>query len=109
VQRKTSIDATCPECRGPLSVVRTDELVEVRCLVGHTYSPRTLLQAHGEAQEKALWSAAVALRETEAIVNSVSAELPTALVERLRVQVEKKQRQAEAVQAIIEDLEAFAT
>jgi uncharacterized protein YbaR (Trm112 family) len=89
MQTKESIEATCPDCRGPLSVVKTDDLVEVRCLVGHSYSysPRTLLQAHVEAQEKALWSAAVALRETEAIVNSLGAEFPPAVLERLREQL----------------------
>jgi len=107
MQTKESIEATCPDCRGPLSLVKTDDLVDVRCLVGHSYSPRTLLHAHVEAQEKALWSAAVALGETEAMVNSLAAEFPPAVLGRLREQVEKKQRQAATVQTIIEDLEPF--
>jgi hypothetical protein len=65
------------------------------------------LQAHVDAQEKALWSAAVALRETEAIVNSLGAEFPPAVLERIREQLEKKQRQAATVEGIIEDLEPF--
>jgi hypothetical protein len=33
-----SIEVTCPACRGPLSEVRLREIVEYRCLTGHTYS-----------------------------------------------------------------------
>jgi two-component system chemotaxis response regulator CheB len=107
MQTKVSIEATCPDCRGPLSLVRIDDLVEIQCLVGHAYSVKTLLRAHSETQENALWAAAVALRETATIVDCISAGLTPQVVEKLRAQVEKKQRQAAAIQAIIEDLEPF--
>ena len=107
MQTKESIEATCPDCRGPLSLIRTDELLEIRGTVGHAYSPRTLLQAHAEAQERALWAAAVALTETAAIVNSLGTELPPSVIDRLREQTEKKQQQAAIIQSMIEDLEPF--
>jgi hypothetical protein len=106
--RKESIEATCPECRGPLSLVRADGLLEIRCLVGHLYSVKGVLRAHSDAQEKALWAAVVALREAENLVESVAGDLPTADLEELRAQVQKKFRQAAVVQQVIEELEPFA-
>jgi two-component system chemotaxis response regulator CheB len=107
VRTKVSIEATCPDCRGPLSVVRIDDLVEIRCLVGHAYSVKALLQAHSEAQENALWAAAVALLETATIVECISSEVSPSVLERLRAQVEKKRQQAAAIQGILEDLDPF--
>src|SRR4051812_41891614 len=104
---KASLEATCPECRGPLSLYKDDELVEIRCLVGHTYSPMTLLQAHVEAQESALWAAVVALREAGTIVDSLGGAFPLTTLERLRAQVEKKREQAMLVERVIADLEQF--
>ena len=104
---KESIEVTCPECRGPLSVQRTDSLVEVRCLVGHTYSPQGLLTAHSETQEKALWSAVVALKETSSLLDAIADQLPHERLVRLRAQVTKKQAQAAAIERILEDLEPF--
>jgi len=104
---KESIAATCPECRGPLSVLRTDSLLEIRCLVGHAYSPQGLLQAHSETQEKALWAAVVSLRETEAMVDAISDQFSPEVGDRLREQVTKKRSQAESLQLILEDLEPF--
>jgi hypothetical protein len=104
---KESIEATCPECRGPLSLLRTDGLVEVRCLVGHTYSVPGVFRAHSETQEKTLWSASVALRETATLVESLSDGLPREVLERLREQVKLKQQQAAEIERIIEGLEPF--
>ena len=104
---KESIEATCPECRGPLSVLRTESLVEVRCLVGHTYSPKALLAAHVEAEEKALWAAIVALREAANIVEAAGGQFSPEVLLRLRAQAEKKSAQAEALVAVVEGLEPF--
>jgi len=107
VHTKEGIEVTCPDCRGPLSLQRTDTLVEVRCLVGHTYSPQGVLTAHSEAQEKALWSALVALKETSPLLDAIADQLPPERVERLRAQVAKKQAQAAVLQKLLEELEPF--
>jgi phytoene/squalene synthetase len=65
------------------------------------------MRAHSEAQEKALWSAVVALRETATLVDSLSDRFPSDVLEKLRAQVNLKQQQATAVQHIIEQLEPF--
>ncbi|HEY7334557.1 MAG TPA: hypothetical protein VH639_06710 [Bryobacteraceae bacterium] len=89
--------------------IRLNGIGEYRCLVGHNYSARGLLEAHSEAQERALWMAVVALEETEQLVNAVAGELPDDLVRRLREQVETKHHQAETLRKAIEALEPFYT
>ena len=101
------IQGTCPECRGPLSVVKLGGVYEYRCLVGHTYSARTLLLAHSDAQEKALWSGVVALEEAMKIVEAVAPELRPEQAERLIAQAEVKQQQAREIRSILERLEPF--
>ncbi|HEY1340021.1 MAG TPA: hypothetical protein VGF59_21055 [Bryobacteraceae bacterium] len=106
---KQTIDATCPECRGPLTKVRINGFHEYRCLVGHVYSARTILQAHSEAQETALWLAVVALEEAVPLVRATAGEFPAALAERLGEQAEKKREQAAAIRWILNELERFET
>ena len=113
MQTKRLIDATCPECRGPLSeTVQTrdgQQMSEYKCLVGHTYSAKALLQAHSDAQEKALWSAVVALEEAANLVKAVASEFPAEVHQRLQRQAELKRKQATELCAILERLEPFKT
>lgn len=53
---------TCPDCGGTLWVEDQGGL-RFRCRVGHALSPESLLVGKGEALEKALWAAIVALEE----------------------------------------------
>jgi two-component system, chemotaxis family, protein-glutamate methylesterase/glutaminase len=54
---------TCPDCHGPISRVTYDDLTEYRCRVGHVYSDQSMIVAHDEAEERALWSAVESLEE----------------------------------------------
>ena len=64
------IEASCPDCRGPLSMVQTNgSPIEYRCLVGHRYSRMSVLECHSEAQETALWAAVVALKKRPVWLN----------------------------------------
>lgn len=106
------INATCPDCRGPLVEVvqsQESELHEYRCLVGHTYSAKALLQAHSETQERALWSAVVALEEAANLVQSVVSEFPPEVVEALERQAQTKQNQANEIRKVLDSLEPFQT
>jgi two-component system chemotaxis response regulator CheB len=108
METKRLIEATCPDCRGPLSETKEDSgPLEYRCLVGHVYSPRSLLEAHSDTQEKALWSAVVALEEAAKLVRSVMSEFPPDAGSRLERQAELKEQQAQDVRRIIERLEPF--
>ena len=82
-------------------------MYEYRCLVGHRYSTRTLLAAHSEAQEKALWSAVVALEEAANIVNVVAPQFSDEAAARLRAQGDKRLKQASEIRAILQDLDPF--
>jgi hypothetical protein len=109
-EKKLSIEATCPECRGPLSEVQIEsESPAYCCLVGHRYSAMSLLEAHSETQEKALWAAVVALEESGVIVQRVAGEFPPEVGERLRSQATRKQEQALEIRKVLEKLETFLT
>jgi two-component system chemotaxis response regulator CheB len=56
----------CPECQGPLWEFDDGKLVRFQCLVGHRYSLESLLDAHADELESALW---VALRGIEERIN----------------------------------------
>jgi two-component system, chemotaxis family, protein-glutamate methylesterase/glutaminase len=105
VESKISIEATCPDCRGPLSIRNTDGMLDVVCLIGHVYTPRTLLLAHAETQENALWAAVVSLAEVSSIVEALSNEFAPEVMQRLRAQAKKKLDQAAVVRRVIEELE----
>jgi LSD1 subclass zinc finger protein len=105
MENNVPINATCPECRGPLS--QEPGSMEIRCLVGHTYSPLTLLQAHYETQERVLWSAVVALEEATPLVDAVAPFCSPEAAARLKQQAATKLRQAKDLRAILERLEPF--
>jgi two-component system, chemotaxis family, protein-glutamate methylesterase/glutaminase len=106
---KSLLNATCPDCRGPMSVSAYGGLREYSCLVGHRYSANGLLQAHSDAQEKSLWAAVVALEEAGNLVNEVAGDFPREVADRLQEQAARKREQAEAIRRILQELEPFET
>ena len=103
------INATCPECRGPLTETRSGEIVEYKCLVGHRYGPEALLHAHADAEERALWAAIVALEEAQNLVSAVSPNLPNDVRTSLEAQADKKRQQAELVREVVQQVAPFRT
>jgi hypothetical protein len=65
------------------------------------------LQAHSEAQEKALWAAVVALEEALNLVQMVAPQLPAPVAKRLEEQAATKLQQAAEIRKVIESLEPF--
>src|SRR5436305_5814236 len=108
IETRRLIEATCPECRGPLSEVRQDHMApEYQCLVGHRYAPLTVLDAHSDAQEKALWAAVVALEEAAKLVDALAPEFPEDVARGLQEKASKKRAQAAQIRIVIEQLERF--
>lgn len=108
MERKEVIEATCPECRGPITEFHHgDAVFEYRCAVGHSYSPKEFLVAHAETEERTLWAAVVALEESATMVQRVAPLMPDRMAARLREQAAKKLGQAAEVRRVIEQLEAF--
>jgi two-component system chemotaxis response regulator CheB len=103
------LEATCPECRGPLTEIREADFVEYECLVGHRYAPEALLHAHAEAQERVLWSAVVALEEAQNLVSNVAPYLPAAIRSSLESEAEQKRHQATIIRDILGHLTPFRT
>jgi len=105
--RTIYLDATCPECR--VSCPRSARRIYANSNVwfGHKFTARSLLEAHSEAEERALWAAAVALQETVKMVEAAVEDFPPAIAERLRQQARRKEEQAELVHAILASLEPF--
>jgi two-component system chemotaxis response regulator CheB len=103
---RKQLDFTCPECRGPMHTIDAEGPPVYSCRVGHAYSVRALLQDHSATQERHLWAAAVALDEAAAIAAEAAESLPE-LREQLLASGQEKQRQAEAVKAVIAQLRPF--
>jgi two-component system chemotaxis response regulator CheB len=63
---RTYSDLTCPECGGPLyfkDAGETGQPATFDCLVGHRYSPESLVEEHTSSVERALWLAIRSLEE----------------------------------------------
>ena len=91
-----------------MSEVRhSDAVFEYRCLVGHRYSARDLLAAHSEAQEKALWSAVVALEKAANLAKVVAPQFSEPVAQRLLEQGDRRLKQASEIRALLQRLDAF--
>ncbi len=108
-ESKRVLEATCPDCRGPLTETDYGGLREYSCLVGHRYSAAALLRAHSETQERSLWSAVVALEESANLVKDLVGDFPDHVAQRLRDQAAAKLEQAAQIRRILERLEPFET
>lgn len=64
----------CPDCGGPLWEIRDGKVTRFRCLVGHSYSPESLLEEEREELERALWTATKILEERSTLLKRLSAE-----------------------------------
>lgn len=107
MEKRHLIEATCPECRGPLTEIEDDGIIEYECLVGHRYSLQGVLRAHYETEERALWAAVVGLEEAQRLVQAVSAHLQPEMVGNLQRDAEGKQQQAHEVRRVLNELRGY--
>jgi len=54
---------SCPECGGVLEEIEENDLLRLRCRVGHLYSPESFIADQTEAVERALWAAIRSMEE----------------------------------------------
>ena len=54
---------TCPECSGPLFQDKDGPNGQLKCLVGHSFAPESLSEAHREALERAVLTTMRLLQE----------------------------------------------
>jgi two-component system chemotaxis response regulator CheB len=107
METKVLLEARCPDCQGPLSEVRYGTVHEFRCLVGHSYSPQNILQAHSETEENAVWSAVAAIEESITLMRRIMPHLPPTAAKRLEGQIEKRLELAREARRIIERLDSM--
>jgi two-component system, chemotaxis family, protein-glutamate methylesterase/glutaminase len=60
---RTYSDLICPECGGPLYFFQGERANTFDCLVGHRWSPQSLLEEQSSAIERAIWLAIRSLEE----------------------------------------------
>lgn len=92
---------TCPDCHGPLQIIRHGKNVELKCRVGHSYSPQAAIAAHEEAEERVLWSAIEMLEEGADLAEQVADFHPQK--EQVRASAPMKRRAAKRIRAAVED------
>jgi two-component system chemotaxis response regulator CheB len=63
MRSRTFSDLSCPDCDGPLYLSHGDAPQTYDCLVGHRWSPQSLLEQHSSSVERALWLAIRSLEE----------------------------------------------
>jgi two-component system chemotaxis response regulator CheB len=104
VSRRLS-EITCPECRGTLWEEQKGSLVDYTCRVGHSYSTLGMADHHKEAQEKALWAAAVALEEGATIDERLAPQLGA----RYKEQASRKREQSTVLKDMLNQLRVTET
>ncbi len=58
---------SCPDCNGVLWEIEEGNLLRFRCRVGHAYSPESMVAAHSDSLERALFTALRILEERMAL------------------------------------------
>jgi two-component system, chemotaxis family, protein-glutamate methylesterase/glutaminase len=95
---------TCPDCHGPLRRLRYGDVSELKCRVGHTYSPETAMLAHDEAEERILWSAVEMLEEGADFAHLLAESLhhtPAELEEKIVLKRRLAQRLRSEIEAAV--------
>jgi two-component system chemotaxis response regulator CheB len=60
-------EVVCPTCQGVMTVGQSGSVTQIRCHVGHTFSPEALAREQDESLERALWAAVRSLEESAAL------------------------------------------
>jgi len=92
---------TCPECGGPLYHAREHAADSYECLVGHRWSPESLLEEQASNVERAMWLAIRSLDErrrlTERLAESARSRGHAISAARFRVAAEEAALAADAL------------
>jgi two-component system, chemotaxis family, protein-glutamate methylesterase/glutaminase len=69
---RTCSRLSCPECGGPLYSAREERAQTYDCLVGHRWSPQSLVEGQSAAVERGLWLAIRSLEERGRLTASMA-------------------------------------
>ena len=102
---------SCPECNGVLWEIDDQNLIRFRCRVGHAYSPETLVAAHSDSVEAAIWAGLRALEENAALMRRMSKQMQRTGNERSAFRFDEQAhsalQRAEVLRRLILDREAM--
>jgi len=105
-------DLTCPECKGPIWELRDDEIVKLRCRVGHTFTEDSFSREQAVSLDGALWTALTALVEKAAFSRRLSERFRSGghveSARRYEDQSRNALEQADLVRTAIRNLEGTA-
>ena len=99
---------TCHDCSGAIRQIHDGQTVRYRCRVGHAYSPETMIKAHGDAVERALWTAVRSLEERAALVRRLAVDARDCGLERMAAQFETRASDIDRDATLVHDLLAIA-
>jgi two-component system chemotaxis response regulator CheB len=101
---------SCPDCGGSLWAISQGGLETFRCRVGHAFSLNSLAARHGDAVDRALWTAYRALEERAAMSRRVARRLTDRerhdSAARFEAQAVESMRQAEVLKRVLDEVEA---
>ena len=112
VRQDEILSVLCPECGGTL--FQGDELgvTYFHCHVGHRYSARSLLAAHAEGVERAMWTAVRSLEDRAGLLRRMAARATatgsTVSLRRFEDQARAAEEQAGAIREAIAALDDTA-
>ena len=94
---------TCPDCGGTLWFV-SEQPLQLRCRVGHTFSTESFALGKKDAIENALWAAIVALEERADLSRRLLRRLPGSRAQSSATLYHKDIEQAEQGAATLREL-----
>jgi two-component system chemotaxis response regulator CheB len=98
------VPMVCPDCSGPLYELKNGKLVRFHCIVGHSFSPVSLTDAHADALERALWVAIRTLKEKltlqRMLVNKHGNQQEAALAKRIAEDADGISRDIELLEQV---------
>jgi two-component system, chemotaxis family, protein-glutamate methylesterase/glutaminase len=71
---RTYSGLSCPDCGGPLYAAHEERAETFDCVVGHRWSPQSLVEQQSSAVERALWLAVRSLEERGALTTRLARE-----------------------------------
>jgi two-component system chemotaxis response regulator CheB len=103
---------TCPECGGVMTERYQGAVLQFACHVGHSYSPSSMLAAHAEDVERAMWVAARTLEDRATLLRRMAQRARSIESERSARQFERNAdeatEQADAIRLAIVALDDAA-
>lgn len=95
---------SCPECHGSLWEVEGGGILRFRCRIGHIYSPDSLLAAHTDSVDRALWAALRALEERAALTRRLAERARDRRHPGVAVAFDERADAAEAHAAVVKEV-----